>query len=157
MTITATYIGNGTSGNPLTMSFGSDGFGPTTGNVIATLAGQVFSGKGNAVGFTTLVASGTRLPTTGTPQIAGTTLTAATVPNVGGFYSSSLTGGPLSFTSYSLDEVVTLTGNAGGSGYSIDASLKTTPLTLTVPDGAMTLVLLGSALSVLASIRRKLT
>ena len=56
-----------------------------------------------------------------------------------------------SFPSYSLDEVVTLTGNAGGSGYSIDASLVTD-----VPDSAMTLVLLGSALSGLALIKRKL-
>ena len=150
LSVSATYIGDGTAGNPLTISWGSDGFGPTSGNVIATLTGHVVSGSGNAVGFTTIAAGGSVLPTTSHPAISGTTLTSASVGNVGGSYASSLTGGPLNLSSYNLDEVLTLTGNAGCSSYSIDASL------VTVPDGGMTLVLLGSALSGLALIKRKL-
>jgi VPDSG-CTERM motif len=150
LAITATYIGNGTAGNPLTISFGSDAFGPSSGSVIAELTGHVVSGTGNAVGFTTVAASGSVLPTTTTPKIPGTTLTSTSIPNLGGAYSSFVLGGPLNLSSYSLDEVVTLTGNAGGSSYSIDASLTS------VPDGGMTLVLLGSALSGLALIKRKL-
>src|SRR5579862_390025 len=62
LSISATYIGNGSAGNPLTVSWGSDGFGPTSGSVIATLTGHVVSGTGNSVGFTTLAASGSVLP-----------------------------------------------------------------------------------------------
>jgi hypothetical protein len=151
LSISATYIGNGTTGNPLTISFGADGFGPTLGNVIATLTGQLVKGTGNPVAFATLVASGTVLPTTGSPIISGSVLTAASIPNSSGTYTSKLIGGPINLSSYSLDEVVELTGSAGGSQYSIDASLETT-----VPDGGMTLVLLGSALSGLALIKKKL-
>jgi hypothetical protein len=153
LSITATYVGNGIAGNPLTISFGADNFGPSSGSVIATLTGHVVSGSGNSIGFKTISASGSVLPTTGTPAIPGTTLTSATVllgSGAGGTYFSSLTGGPINLASFSLDEVVTLTGNLGGSSYSIDASL------VTVPDGGMTLVLLGSALSGLALIKRKL-
>lgn len=158
LSITATYIGNGVAGNPLTISFGADAFGPTTGNVIATLTGHVVSGTGNSITYNTLAASGSVLPTVSTPVIAGTGLTSALILNNGGAYSSTLIGGPLNLSSYSLDEVITLTGNQfipgvpnTGSSYSIDASLATT-----VPDGGMTLVLLGSALSGLALIKRKL-
>lgn len=150
LSVTATYIGNGTAGNPLTVSFGSDGFGPTAGNVIATLTGHVVSGTGNSIGFSTIAASGSVLPTTSMPIISGHVLTSAAVPNSGGAYSSTMVGGPLNLTSYSLDEVLTLTGNAGGSSYSIDASLQTT-----VPDGGTTLVLLGLALSGFALIKKK--
>jgi hypothetical protein len=151
LSIQATYIGTGSSGNPLTISWGSDGFGPTAGQVQATLSGHVVSGTGNAVGFTTVASSANLLPTLGTPQIPGTIMTSVSIPNVGGAYSSKVIGGPINLGSpYSWDEVVTLTGNLGGSSYSIDASLTT------VPDGGMTLVLLGSALSGLALIKRKL-
>lgn len=150
LSITATYIGNGTGGNPLTISFGADGFGPSNGGVIADLTGHVVSGSGNTVNFTTLDASGSVLPSTGHQAISGTTLTSAAIPNIGGNYSSMLFGGPVNLSSYSLDEVITLTGSAGGSSYSIDASLTS------VPDGGMTLMLLGSALSGLALIKRKL-
>ncbi len=157
LSITATYIGNGVLGNPLTISFGADAFGPTAGNVIATLTGHVVSGTGNSVGYSTIAASGSVLPTVGTPVIAGTVLTSTTIPNSGGNYTSGLVGGPINLSSYSLDQVITLTGNlflgpgtGTGSSYSIDASLAT------VPDGGMTLVLLGSALSGLALIKRKL-
>lgn len=148
--ITATYIGNGTAGNPLTISFGADAFGPTHGDVVATLTGNLVSGTGNVVHFSTLDASGSVLPTTGTPIISGTTLTSAAIPDSGGNYSSTLAGGPLNLSSYSLDEAITLTGNRGGSSYSLDASLETT-----VPDGGMTLVFLGSALAGLALLKKK--
>jgi hypothetical protein len=155
LSITATYIGPNLSGtgNPLTISFGSDGFGPSSGNIVAELTGHMISGTGNAIGFKTIDASGSVLPTTGSPAISGTTLTTANVllgsgPN--NTYFSELTGGPINLANYSIDEVVTLTGNPGGSAYSIDASLEV------VPDGGMTLVLLGSALSGLALIKRKL-
>lgn len=150
LSITATYIGTG-SGNPLEISFGSDGFGPSFGGVIATLTGHVVSGVGSSVLYSNFVASGSVLPNTGHPVIAGTLLEGSSIANIGGNYASTVAGGPLNQVGYSLDQVVDLTGSTNGSSYSIDASLVTT-----VPDGGMTLVLLGSALSGLALIKRKL-
>lgn len=155
LTIGAIYIGNGTAGTPLTISFGADAFGPTVnGNVIATLTGQAVAGTGGSITYTTLDASGSVLPTITHPMIPGTVLTSATLsPGGGGVYFSSMTGGPINLGAYSLDEFVTLQGVAGGSQYSIDASLTTRS---SVPDGGMTLVLLGSALSGLAMLKKKL-
>ncbi len=151
VSITATYIGNGTAGNNLNIYFGSDGFGPTAGSFLAQLSGHVVSGSGLGVGYTTYDITGSAVPSVGTPVPAGAnTLTSTTVSLVGGVYSSQITGGPVNLSTYSLEEQVTLTGAAGGSSYSIDASLTT------VPDGGMTLVFLGSALSGLALLKRKL-
>lgn len=152
LSITATYIGGSGSssgGNPLTISFGSDNFGPTEGTATAVLTGHMISGPGSPIVFTTIAASGSVLPTLLHPVISGTTLTSATIN--GPTYFSVLSG-PLDLLSYSLDDVVTITGTVGDS-YSIDASIS---VTTSVPDGGMTLVLLGSALSGLALIKRKL-
>ncbi len=151
LSITATYVGNGTTGNNLNIYFGSDGFGPTAGSFLAQLSGHMASGTGLPVGFNTYEINGSAVPTLANPIPAGAnSLTSATVSLVGGVYSSMMTGGPVNLTSYSLEEFVSLTGAAGGSTYSIDASLTT------VPDGGMTLVFLGSALSGLALLKRKL-
>ena len=149
LAITATYIGNGSAGTPLTISFGADAFGPTAGNPIATLSGHLVSGTGGMVTYSTIAAAGSVLPTLLHPAITGSTLTSAILPG-GSSYASTLTGGPINLSSYSLDQVVTLQGISGGSSYSIDASL------VTVPDGGMTLILLGSALSGLAFLKKKL-
>lgn len=146
--IAATYIGNGTAGNPLTISFGADAFGPTSASVLATLNGHAISGTGGLVTFQNLAASGSVLPTLLNPVIAGTVLTSASLPGAS-TYTSSLIGGPLDLSSYSLDSVVTMTGVAGVT-YSITASL------VAVPDGGMTLVILGSALTSLALLKKKL-
>ena len=118
-------------------------------NASANWVTSLTIGTGGVLTYSTLDASGVVLPTTTHPVIAGTVLTSAILPG-GSIYDSSMTGGPINLSSYSLDEVVTLTGVAGGDSYSIDASLET------VPDGGMTLVLLGSALSGLALLKKKL-
>ena len=60
--------------------------------------------------------------------------------------------GPVSLTSYGLVLDFTFSGSgvAPGSSYSLDGSLSS------VPDGGMTLMLLGSALSGLALLKKKL-
>ena len=67
-------------------------------------------------------------------------------------YSGGVIGGPVSGLAnpYTLGEEVIINGAASGSVYSLDASINT------VPDGGMTLVFLGSALSALALLKRKL-
>jgi len=151
VSISAVYLGNGTTGNNLNIYFGGDGFGPTAGSFLAQLSGHVASGTGLPVGFSTYDITGSAVPTLLNPIPAGAnTLTSTTVNLVGGVYSSLITGGPVNLSSYSLEEYVTLTGAAGGTTYSIDASMTT------VPDGGMTLVFLGSALSGLALLKRKL-
>jgi len=129
----------------LTVTFYSTDYGPTSGHVDTQLSGHVTSGTGGAVSFKTyysalntgatttlLTSSGPISPTSGTPP----------------GYSAGGSGGPLIGNPYSLTEVVTIDGRTLG-GYSIDASVNT------VPDGGTTLVLLGSALSSLALLRKR--
>lgn len=157
LSITATYAGNGTAGNNLILAFGNDQFGPSAGEFNGFLSGHMESGTGLPVTVTDYYEAGSgHLPTLGSPIPGGATTASMTVSPFlilgKQFYVGSLVlpiTGTLS-NPYSLGEEVILTGAAGGSSYSLDASINT------VPDGGMTLVFLGSALSGLALLKRKL-
>lgn len=145
--VSATYTGNGSTGVPLEIAFGSGLFGPTTGNLLAGISLNAVSGSGT-VGYSTYYNTGGAVPSSGTPVPAGSTL-ATSQPGLhaSGFYSAL--SGHLNLSSYSLDQVITLNATSGAT-FSIDSSLST------VPDGGMTLMLLGSALSGLALLKKKL-
>lgn len=147
--IQATYIGSG-AGNPLTISFANDQFGPTKGNFIANISGLSYSGTPNPVNWTLYWAAGAgHLPTVGTPLPGGVSSTSASFSLTGPI--PTLNSGAVNLGNpYSLGEEIVLTGSTG-SGYSFDADIKT------VPDGGMTLMFLGSALSGLALLKRKLS
>jgi hypothetical protein len=141
LSISANYAGNGTVGNPLNIYFASDSFGPSSVNFTANFGGQVSTGIGLPIAFSTWYASGSQLPTTANPIPAGAiTLTSSdAISPSGGFYNNSSIGGPVNLASYSLGEDVTLNGSASGSFYSLN-NVNLTP----VPEpGSSALVALG--------------
>lgn len=149
--IQATYIGHG-GGDPLIISFANDGFGPTTGSFIGDLTGQVVAGGFANVGWTIDDGAGSHLPTIASPVPLG--LSTTSTSSSGPVYNSILATGPVALGSpYTLGEEITLDGISGGSSYSIDASIETRN---NVPDGGMTLILLGSAMSGLALLKKML-
>lgn len=157
VSIEATYVGTGGAGSTLSIYFGSDGFGPSSASFISHLTGNVTTGTGLGVTYNTYDTTGSAVPTVANPIPVGAhglTASGSVLPTPnsgpGGSYSSLLTGGPITMSSYSLEEVITISGASSGSGYSLDASLTA------VPDGGMTLMLLGSALSGLALLKKKL-
>jgi hypothetical protein len=153
LSITATYSGNGTQGNPLNIYFGGGTYGPTSSSFLAQLSGHMASGTGLPVTFTTYTTGAGAAPSTTSPYIpAGSTqlTTSGAVSLSGGLYSSIVHSAGVSLSSYGLLEDLTISGSSAGSSYSLDASLTA------VPDGGMTLMLLGSALSGLALLKKKL-
>jgi hypothetical protein len=153
VSIQAIYLGSGPgTGNPLTISWANDSFGPTSGTFVGVMTGHGFSGPVNPITWTIYDAAGTHLPSIASPLPPGVMTTSAVInPSA---LPATLVAGPVSLANpYTLGEEVILTGsvaNGVGSSYSFDASITT------VPDGGMTLVLLGSALSGLALLKRKL-
>jgi hypothetical protein len=121
--------GAGAGGNVLTIVFTADGFGPVTGPLAATIGGTQ---NGGTLTFVTKAGS--------------TTLTSSGVVGTGP-YSNTRTGSLNNFTG-SLQEIITLTANNSSDFVSLDANLEV------VPDSGMTLVLLGSSLTVLALFAR---
>jgi hypothetical protein len=143
--ILAEYVGTGAPGSTLTVTFFGTGYGPTSGHAQAQLTGHMVNGAGGTVSFNTYYSALNAGATT-----TGIAASGPLSPS-GGQYSFTGSGG-VNAALYSETEVVTLNGRAGGSNageYSIDASLST------VPDGGTTLVLLGSALSSLALLRKR--
>ena len=151
LSIIATSTGAaGSSGHTLSITFGADGFGPTSGGFMALMSGHLVSGTANPVVFSTDYAT-TPTSLAGPPASppAGTQLTTSG-SLAGPTYSSLVDSGIVTLGSpYILEEVVTI-GAATAGSYSLDGSLTT------VPDGGTTAMLLGAALSVLGLIRRKL-
>lgn len=133
LSISASYNGDGSVGSVLQIYFGSDGFGPSSANVFTALSGNVLSGTGNPIGFTNYVIAGSAVPTVVNPVPIGAHGLASPPPispSSSGVYSGIAMGGPLTMSSYSLEEDITLLanpGSAGGSGYSISASLNVVP------------------------------
>jgi hypothetical protein len=122
---------NGTpliNGNVLTITFTADGFGPVTGSVAASIGGTQ---NGGTLTFVTL-ANGNPLTSSG---VVGT-----------GPYSNVKTATLNNFNG-TLTEIITLTANSADF-VSLDGNLEV------VPDSGMTLVLLGSSLTVLALFAR---
>lgn len=142
LSITASYDGNGTAGDPLNIYFASDSFGPSSVDFIANLAGHVSIGTALPASYNTWYATGSQLPTMANPIPAGAiSLTSSGVISpVGNGLTNAMTGGPVTLASYTLGEDITLSGSGAalGSSYSINASLSTVP-----EPGISALVLLG--------------
>lgn len=150
ISIDATYNGNGSTGSPLNIYWGSDGFGPSSASFIANITGHIVSGPAGTVTYKTYDNTSSGLPSGTSPFLpAGSTLLTSS-GNLTGPYNNMKTAGPFTLTSYSLIEDVTIMPASGVEEYSLDASLTA------VPDGGTTLVLLGSALSGLALLKKKL-
>lgn len=148
LNVQATSTG-GTLAQNLTVTFFGTDFGPTSsGHVNSALTGHTYTGTGDKVTFSVysdpsnLGAAAHLITASGdiTPTIA--------LPPFTGAYGYAGSGGPLDGTLYSLTEVMTIAGGNAAS-YSLDGSLTS------VPDGGTTLVLLGSALSSLALLRKR--
>jgi hypothetical protein len=123
---------NGTTipgGNVLTIVFTADGFGPVSGPLAATIGGTQ---NGGTLTFVT--------------KANGAMLTASGVVGTGPY--SNTKSGVLNNFNGSLQEIITLTANSSTDFVSLDANLEV------VPDSGMTLVLLGSSLTVLALFAR---
>jgi hypothetical protein len=101
------------------------------------------------VGWTIDDGPGSHLPTIANPIAAG--LNTVSTSLSGPVYANSLATGPVTLGSpYTLGEEIVLTGTHN-SFYNIDASLQTTN---SVPDGGVTLIFLGSALSGLGLLKK---
>jgi hypothetical protein len=142
LSITATSTSADSSANPLTITFTSTGFGPTTGMFEDTMSGHTVFGTGATVTFSTDYSTANATPATTALTSVGT----MPGPSYLGSWSSSVVS---LAAPYSLSEVVTIAG-APSDSYSLDGNLYT------VPDGGVTAILLGAALSALGLIRRKL-
>jgi hypothetical protein len=102
--------------HPLTVSFSSDKiYGPSSGEFLAQLSGQVLSGTGQTATFNTY---------------ANTTLltTSGNVP--GPDYVGSWTSGDVNVGNpYSLTEIITIqVSSAAGASYNLDATLYASPV-----------------------------
>jgi len=115
------------------------------------MTGQLVTGTDPGVDFNTYFNTANAVSSTAIPLPAGSTLLTASGNLPGPDYANNQMSAPFTLASpYSLIEVVTISGGPVGGQYSLDASL------VTVPDGGTTAMLLGTALSVLGLIRRKL-
>jgi hypothetical protein len=102
--------------HPLTVSFSSDEiYGPSSGEFLAQLSGQVLSGAGQSVTFNTY---------------ANTTLLTASGNVPGPDYVGSWTSGDMNVGNpYSLTEVITIQANSvAAASYSLDATLYASPV-----------------------------
>ena len=131
----------------LSISVFNTGYGPTSGSAKAQLTGNLLSGTAGGINLNTFYSTANDGATTGVNAHSITTSGTIT-PGVGGVYSYTGSGSLTAGAPYSLTEVVTIDGRSAAS-YSLDGS------THTVPDGGTTLVLLGSALSSLALLRKR--
>ncbi len=142
MDLSVTAISTGISGadaHPLTITFSSDGFGPSVGTFDASITGQLVAGTAHPVTFSTFYSTANAIP-----ALTPLTTTTLSGPSYNG--TAIGTAGSLG-TPYSLSEVVTISAVAGsGAQYSLDAKL------VSVPDGGMTVALLGVSLVVLAGV-----
>jgi hypothetical protein len=132
-----TVDSSSTAGGTLIIKWSDDGFGPTVGNAFASIGGT----SGGTVKYDTYADAGN--------AIFGTT-TPLTTQSFGAGSFSGDAGGPdlaAQGSPYSLTQVITIT-HTGKATTSLNA-------VLTVPDGGMTLMLLGSGLTALSLLRRK--
>jgi hypothetical protein len=137
-----------TAGGTLTITWSDAGFGPSTGDFNASITGNSTPrGGGSAttsVGFTTYYNTGNTIPA---GPVGGTLLT--TINSLPGselaYVSPLLLGGD-----YSLTEVVTITSSSSRQG------VETTghAYLVAVPDAGSTLILLGTAMSMLGVFSR---
>jgi len=127
----------------------ANGYTAASGGVVASFTGQAVTGSEsfnfNTYADTSNLMPGHTIPTVGTPI---TSLSGLMPPNANSTTGIGTLPGSVPFT---LEEVVEITSIGGGSTTSVDASFSS------VPDGATTASLLGSALFGLALLKRKIT
>jgi VPDSG-CTERM motif len=130
----------------LTLSFSDDSFGPTNGSFHAAIGGALTSGAGNGVTYETLVS------TTNT-EFAGSTLNAVQSFTPISFSGSNNSSPQTLGANYALTQKIVLTHAAGIAGRTSSADAV---LLVNVPDGGLTVALLGGAMVGLMGLRRKL-
>lgn len=162
ISITAVYVGGaGTSGNQLQVFWGGGSFGPSSASYVATLTGSTLNAAGVTLDYKTFSvnagAAPVNSPVTGpylpSPNSQLTSAVLAPVPIAGGdsSYANTTVSAHEILSSYGLVQQVVFAGTeTPGVTYSLDGSLTA------VPDGGTTLMLLGSALSGLALLKKKL-
>jgi len=158
-----TYPAVGTAGNPimqlsiqaqstaagtLYIGFADDGY-TGLGSINVSLTGQVGSGAPESYTYTTFASAFNVMPTTTLP-------TGSTIISLSGNLDvNTSASGALPLTSpYVLGEIVGITAT-GASQNSINANLSFTPAG--VPDGGMTVAMLGFGLAALGIARRKVS
>ena len=136
--------GTSTGAGSLYIGFADTGFGAAAGLIMATISGHVVSGAAETYAFTTFADTLNAQPTTTLPTgVVLTTLSGSLPVNAS---ATALLPGVVPNT---LGEIVELSAT-GATQTSVDASFSP------VPDGGMTAMLLGAALSSLALIKRKM-
>jgi hypothetical protein len=143
LSIQATSTGAGS----LYIGFADNGY-TGLGTINASLTGQVVSGASETYTFTTFADTSNVQPTTTLPTGASIITMSGSLP-VNASPSAALPG----TAPYVLGEVVGITAT-GASQNSINANLGFTPAG--VPDGGMTVAMLGFGLAALGIARRKL-
>ena len=149
VSIQATALGAKDTIHNLTVTWSATGFGPFNGLLAGRITGHATGGTGRDVTFNTYYDAGNVLNAETTSLTSSGTLTDP--PG----YNSDLVG-TVNQSQFSLTEVLTIAGSPAGlgAGYAVDGSIGVAP---SVPDGGMTVTLLGAALSGLALIRRRIT
>lgn len=135
--------GSSTAAGSLYIAFAATGFNDISGGILASFSGHVVSGASETYSFTTYADTSNSQPTTTLPTGNLITTLSGTLPSL-----ATAIGTLPATVPNTLEEVVELTA-AGVSTTSDDAGFSP------VPDGGVTALLLGAALSGLALFRRK--
>lgn len=130
------FIEQSSAAGSLTITWAGSGFGPSSGNFATHIGGTLKSG--DSVSFETFYDTGTLNVLAGPQNFSTLSFSGDASASVGALASP-----------YSLAEVLTIT-HGGADTSSGNANLNALP----VPDGGGTLVLLGTALSMLGVYRR---
>jgi len=153
LTVAATSSGiSGAGSHPLSITFGADGYGPTSGTFASWMTGHLVSGTANSVLFNTYDTVSPIAPPGSTPP-AGTLLTTSGAMSGPLYNSGTIVSSTVALAApYGLEEYVDIQAAAGSpTTYSLDGSLLAQ-----VPDGGATVMLLGVALAGLGLIERRL-
>lgn len=147
----------GNAAGTVSIAFFDNGFGPSgLAGALATIGGTFPGGLGVTLNYSTYTEANNNIPTflgSGALDLTGFNLLTSHTYNsqaLGSVFGSIDSGGSISggANPYSLLQVITITtDHRMGSAVTGDS-------TLTVPDGGMTLMLLGSGLTGLALLRR---
>ncbi len=133
--------------NNITFDFSDDGFGPTTGIFTADIGGALATGTGNTLSYQTFVSTTNSL-------FGGAALTSLQTftPPPASFSGSATSSAQSLLAPYALTQTIKLTHINGSKTSSGDAVLGSS----SVPDGGLTVALLGGAMVGLVALRRKL-
>lgn len=132
--------------NNITFQFSDEGFGPSTGIFTGDIGGALATGTGNKVTYETFVSTTNAL-------FAGSTLTSLQTftPPPASFSGTAFSSPQSLLAPYALTQTIKLTHINGSKTSSADAVLG-----ISVPDGGLTVALLGGAMVGLVAFRKKL-